>query len=105
MSDHVDWLKEVRGEILWDPLTVPNKDRCAVMAVETLESIGDYSRSSPTAPSAGRIYRKALTWDLDNTGRLVFSNWWVFRCEADPADPKGTYHHPFRALVIEELDK
>ena len=94
MSGHVHWVKDIRGQMLLDPLTTPTKHRCAVMSADTFESLGDYTRSCPTGPSPGRIYRKNLGWHPSTE-----DNWWVFVCERATDHPGYVDHHPYKALI------
>lgn len=50
------------------------------------EHIDEYDRSVPTAPSAGRVYRRGST---------------VFIVADDPDDPRWQYHHPHLALPVD----
>lgn len=93
MSGHVHWFDDVQGEILLD--WTPPTPYVAVLEAATFDSIGDYTQSQPTGPSAGRIYRKNLDWRPDHPDR-----WYLYICRADPEDPKFTLHHPFKALIV-----
>jgi hypothetical protein len=59
--------------------------------------ISDYTRSQPTSPSPGRIYRKNLGWPND-----MPDNWFVYFCERDPADEAYVLHHPYRVELVED---
>lgn len=69
--------------------------RTVVIERATFERIGDYTRSQPTGPSPGRVYRKNLGWAPEHPDR-----WFVYWCQPDPTDPKFTLHYPFEALIV-----
>lgn len=70
----------------------------AVVTERLFARIGDYTRSSPTGPSPGRVYRKNLGWGADTP-----DSWWLFLCEAAPADdPRGgVLHYPYRVVLVD----
>lgn len=80
----IHWLKDVPLDTLtWD-------DQHAHVTEATFNRIGDYTRSQPTGPSPGRIYKKALNWpNLQNGGD---PNWFIYICEEDPDDPSMVLH-------------
>lgn len=43
------------------------------LSQQTFESLADYTRSSPTAASPGRIYRKNLGWPKE-----MPDNWFIY---------------------------
>lgn len=62
----------------------------------TFWRIGDYTRSQPTAPSPGRVYRKDLMWsDPENP------NWFIYICMRDPNDPACTLHVPHKVVLTD----
>ncbi len=62
----------------------------------TYEMVDEYARSTPTAASAGRCWRRLHHVDgLDNQPVL-------FIVENDPDDPTGQYHHPHLVLFLED---
>lgn len=96
MSGHVHYLSELDDEdyaVLPDAVDGTHR---ILITEDALRSIGDYTRSQPTGPSPGRVYRKNLGWAPEHP-----DSWWVYVCEADPADPTYTLHHPHRAEVVQ----
>src|SRR4051794_27474468 len=64
-----------------------------IVTPELFERIGDYTRSQPTSPSPGRIYRKNLGWH-----KQFPDNWWAYLCE--PSAEEGYVdHRPLRLVV------
>lgn len=61
----------------------------------TFNRIADYTRSQPTGPSVGRIYRKNLGW-----GKETSDNWWIYFCKPDP-EPGYVAHVPRKATILE----
>ena len=61
----------------------------------TFAQIGDYTRSQPTSPSPGRVYRKNFGWPDD-----MPDNWVLHVCEIDPDDPRYVLHRPYRVEVV-----
>jgi hypothetical protein len=72
------------------------RERMVQMSRATFERINDYTRSQPTSPSAGRIYRKNFGWPKD-----MEDNWSVYFCVRDPDDPKGVYHVPYTPILTD----
>jgi len=73
--------------------------------------ISDYTRSQPTAPSPGRIYRKALFWTAlypDQYPNSIHKdpNWFLFLCvetpDSRPKYKKSVDHVPFHATFMDE---
>ena len=94
---HVHYLKDLpTREYLLDPIERPVGTRHIVITLDAFLSIGDYTRSQPTAPSPGRVYKKNLHW----TGPP--SNWFVYVCEADPAEEGWTFHHPYAVILLDK---
>lgn len=99
MSIH--YTKDMRCPVLWDELSIPPRDRIVIMSKQEFEQIGDYSRSCPTGPSPGRVYRKALNWPaLICNDEDEDPNWWVYRCERAEDDPHAVDHHPFKPVFL-----
>ena len=86
------------GDCLFDP--------------ELFEHISDYTRSQPTGPSVGRIYRKAFNWPALNPESYpeyvaqqgTDPNWYFFLCVKTP-DPRPDFdgsvdHVPFRVVFL-----
>lgn len=69
------------------------KGDAVLMTHRLFERIGDYTRSQPTGPSVGRVYRKNLDWRPDTP-----DNWWLFICERD-LDPRYILHRSFRLVT------
>ncbi len=88
-----DYLKEVEDsiELKWDD---DAEKRYILLDEATFEGIGDYTRSSPTGPSPGRIYKKNFGW-APNTP----DNWWVYITERDPEDDEYVLHHPYKPVM------
>lgn len=82
-----------KGTMLVNWNSVPRPQ--ALVFRSTFERIGDYTRSQPTGPSAGRIYRKNLGWGTDTP-----DNWWIYFCEPDPK-PGYVAHVPCQAIIME----
>ena len=99
---HVHYQKDIDwDQCLIDDLTVPVKDRLVFMPQKIFDSIGDYTRSCPTSPSAGRIYKKALNWPAlyGDYRHDEDPNWWIFLCENDPDEEGYVLHHPFKVVI------
>lgn len=89
--DYVDDLPE--GTFEWlDDADPP----AYAVTPSVFERIGDYTRSQPTGPSPGRIYRKNRGWpgDMDD-------NWFVYVCVPD-IEPGFTLHQGRRIIFMEE---
>lgn len=56
--------------------------------------LAEYSTTTPTAPSLGRIYRRNLAWPDKPTK----DDWRVFVCEEDP-EPGWVAHRPFQLVI------
>lgn len=74
---------------------------------DLFEKISDYTRSQPTGPSAGRIYRKALWWTALVPGHQHFGqdpNWHFFLCvptpDSRPEFAKSVDHVPFKVTFL-----
>ena len=96
----ISWMKEIpSGTALWDSLARPSGDRFVVITLEVFGEIGDYSRSMPTGPSPGRVYRKNMHWSGPP------SNWFIYVCKADPDEEGYTLHHPYKPILVDtDLD-
>lgn len=70
-----------------------------VMSSVTFWALDDYTRSMPTAPSAGRVYRKAFMWS--NLPDFDTSNWMVCVVADDPLAPGIQEHHCKPVLLID----
>lgn len=88
----------------FDPIESP-RGRACVIRRELFEQISDYTRSQPTGPSPGRIYRKALNWPAlsrqypDRFGEDP--NWFIYVC-VRAFDGSGVDHVPFHVAEIIE---
>lgn len=70
-----------------------------IVTPELFRRIGDYTRSQPTSPSPGRIYKKNLGWH-----KQFPNNWWVYLCE--PSTENGFVdHRPLRLVVSTDFGK
>lgn len=105
------------NEIILDKITV-ERDRQGILSAkggeclitrELFEKISDYTRSQPTSPSPGRIYRKAMDWPAlwpeqypDFKGQDP--NRFVFLCvrtpDSRPEFDESTDHVPFHVSFI-----
>jgi hypothetical protein len=79
----ISWARELPERVIINippthNITQP-QGRMVQMSRATFERIGDYTRSSPTSPSAGRIYRKNLGWP-DH----MEDNWFVYIVVDEP---------------------
>jgi hypothetical protein len=89
----IDYLKDVPAGAL-----LVNKERNEVAVLRsTFDRIGDYTRSQPTAPSPGRIYRKNFGWPSSMDDR-----WFVYVVEQDPNDDGWVFQYPYEALILED---
>lgn len=68
----------------------------ATVTQEVFDRLADYSRSQPTGPSSGRVYKKNLGWHPDDEDA-----WYIYMCIRDPNDEKFVLHVP-RKLRIGE---
>lgn len=101
------WTREIRGPLVWDDLSVPIEKRIVLISEREFLRLDDYTRSCPTGPSPGRVYRKALNWPAlhpeHHPNRAAADpdpNWWVYRCERADDDPKAVDHHPFKPVFV-----
>lgn len=69
-------------------------DQVCLITQAAFDRLSDYTRSQPTSPSPGRIYKKNLHW----TGPPA--NWFVYVCALDPADPTWVLHHGRQAVIV-----
>lgn len=74
--------------------TVPTARMCTLDRA-TFNRLGDYTRSMPTGPSAGRIYRRNMGWPAD-----MPDNWFVYIVINSP-DGDGQLHVPYSADIKE----
>jgi hypothetical protein len=69
--------------------TKPTQDRVCVVSQELFDALDDYTRSMPTSPSSGRVYKKNLGWrvfsrewqpELANFNFVEDKpdNWWIY---------------------------
>jgi hypothetical protein len=70
-------------------------DSRMIVDEQMFEQLAEYSCSTPTGPSVGRIYKRNLVWP--NTP-LLQVDWRVFICEEDPR-PGWVAHHPYHLTV------
>jgi hypothetical protein len=59
------------------------------------DNLAEYSCSTPTGPSVGRIYKRNLVFPNEP---LLQVDWRVFICEEDPR-PGWVAHHPYHLNV------
>ena len=75
----------------------PTRVRTIEIDRESFERIGDYTRSDPTGPSPGRIYRKNLDW------RTYTSDlWFIYYVVRDPEDDSYVYRVPYRVILVDD---
>lgn len=109
------WRAQTDAERLRAQPGVIYDDHTILLPAEVLASIADYTRSRPTGPSAGRVYRRDENWR-----RLAGPEpeWWVYVCDQLPPtalrsrvrrtgerlpaeDGRGVYHFARRAIVVD----
>lgn len=61
---------------------------------ETFDALGDYTRSLPTGPSEGRIYKKNFGWPAH-----VDDNWFVY-IVIKATDGCGMMHVPYTPVIV-----
>ena len=59
------------------------------------DSILDYTRSQPTAPSPGRVYKKNLGWLPQH-----HDNWFMYICRRAWDDPKAVDHFGKKVRIV-----
>lgn len=94
MSNH--YLKDLDEE----SYALVNVDQNPRILIErsAFNSIGDYTRSQPTGPSPGRVYRCNLGWHPD-----MADNWFVYVCEAGTGKDEGwVVHRPYKAVIVDD---
>lgn len=116
MSGHVHYLEDLPiADYLLDDLERPNGERFMICTSAVFWSIADYSRSQPTGPSPGRIYRKDLLWNhvtrlnifgAQGFGLTLAANWFVYVCERCTDDHRGhtdkcVAHHPYKPIFVD----
>lgn len=72
-------------------------DKRILITRKAFESIADYTRSQPTTPSPGRIYRKNYGWRTNRS-----DSWYIHICEADPEFEQYVLHHPYRVELVDD---
>lgn len=109
----ISYLREIpAGELLTEDHRKP-WPRYAVISQHAWESIDTYNGTLPTAPSAGRVYRRTARDEhgrhigqgkdsrASGPGNTCDTLYIVMDAPAD--DPKGgQLHYPFEALVVME---
>lgn len=80
-------------------IAISHADRTITLTQEIFEGIGDYTRSQPTGPSAGRVYRKNLMWDKVNHPDEP-DNWFIFWCRKPMSAPTMIDHHPYKPIIL-----
>jgi len=76
----INYLKEVPpGSYLADRM-------CVVLEQAVFDKLSDYTRSSPTGASVGRVWKKNLHWSGPP------ANWFVYICDVDPNDGHKFYY-------------
>lgn len=95
MSIH--YVKELRDRLhLTEPpgyKPLERRHREVLLSQESFDSISDYTRSLPTSPSEGRIYRKNLHWSEPP------DNWFVYLVINAP-DGNGQLHVPYTPVIV-----
>jgi hypothetical protein len=90
---YISYSKDNRTKIVLTPHPECNplkhQDRQVLMDKTTVEALDDYTRSMPTGPRAGRVYRKNLGWPEDKP-----DNWFVYFVINAP-DGDGQLHVPY----------
>lgn len=86
----ISWLYELDEESYYF------RGKEIVIERPAFESINDYTGSLPTAPSAGRVYRKNFNWRADEPAL-----WFVFVVDNDPIDTKFQLHRPYRVELVD----
>lgn len=95
MSD-IHYTKDIPdGAIRW----TLGKRSPAIVTQNVFDRLGDYTRSVPTGPTPGRVYKKNLGWPPN-----MEDNWFIYFCVRDPNDDKMVLHVP-RRLTIEPSHK
>lgn len=61
--------------------------------------IANYTRSTPTGPRPGRVYRKLSNWhQVETVGADPL--WYVYVCDREPGSEDAVLHHPHEAVVV-----
>jgi hypothetical protein len=101
--------------------TRPTPERVCVVSQQLFDALDDYTRSCPTSPSSGRVYKKNLGWRPfspagwdEDLARHGFREdepdcWWIYfvrngswieeRGLKKGQRVYGQLHHPFRLVV------
>lgn len=79
--------------------TRPTSERVCVVSQELFDALDDYTRSCPTSPRSGRVYKKNLDWRPETP-----DNWWIYfvrngTWEVRGEQVRGQLHHPFKLVV------
>jgi hypothetical protein len=84
---HTHYLKEIKDDLVYD-------DKVCLITTAAFEKLADYTRSQPTSPSPGRVYKKNLHWSGPP------DNWFVYVCALDPEDSNYVLHHGRVAVLV-----
>jgi hypothetical protein len=96
--------------------TRPTSERVCVVSQQLFDVLDDYTRSCPTSPRSGRVYKKNLGWrPFSPSGWDAHlapygfredepDQWWVYfvrngTWEERGKQVRGQLHHPFRLVV------
>lgn len=116
MSGHVHYLRELPvSDYILDDVERPSGQRFLICTPDVFFSIADYTRSQPTGPSPGVVYRKNLLWPYESlwcplvfdsgawlNGRIAAAaNWFVYVTVRDPDDDHGVLHHPYKPIFVD----
>lgn len=116
MSGHVHYLRELpQSDFLLDDVERPVGQRFMLCTSAVFWSIADYTRSQPTGPSPGRVYRKDLLWPYAHVrvgllgmsgGIAVAANWFVYVCVRCTEDHRGhtdecVAHVPYKPIFVD----
>lgn len=88
----IQWIEQIKNE---DFIFDEDQSVCLITR-EVFEGLSDYTRSQPTNPAPGRIYKKNLGWPSD-----MPDNWFAYWCLQDPKDPTYVLHHGRKILIVE----
>ena len=106
-------------EIPSDQVIIDTEHRRAVIDRDVFLRIDEYATSTPTGPSAGRVYRRShrrVRFTVENAPKGVDPGTYYLACPADKAtehwlyivenapesDPRGgQLHHPHQAFLVQ----
>lgn len=85
--NRTDRIENLTDDLVWD-------DHACIITQAAFDRLPNYTRSQPTGPRPGFVYRKNLHW----TGPP--DNWFVYVCTLDPEDPEYVLHNGRQALLV-----